>query len=138
MPGGEERGSVAGFPLRDQHRRVEDTPPQGSRRVGDLRQRSGGLGPERRGGARHARAVVCTPEPIEELRTMIHASVSASPASRCGVDDAGAVPGVTSPPVIGEGDRLPDVTLVDHEGRPWQPAHHRGRTLVLVLHRHLA
>jgi peroxiredoxin len=39
---------------------------------------------------------------------------------------------------IGEGDLLPDVDLVDHEGRPWRFSDHRGRPLVLVLHRHLA
>jgi len=36
------------------------------------------------------------------------------------------------------GDRFPDVTLVDHEGRPWRTADRRGRPLVLILHRHLA
>ena len=39
---------------------------------------------------------------------------------------------------IGEGDLLPDVALVDHEGHPWRFSDHRGRPLVLVLHRHLA
>jgi peroxiredoxin len=39
---------------------------------------------------------------------------------------------------IGEGDVLPDVALVDHEGRPWRFSDHRGKPLVLVLHRHLA
>jgi hypothetical protein len=42
------------------------------------------------------------------------------------------------PRVIGEGDRLADVTLVDHEERPWRPSDHLGRVLVLILHRHLA
>ncbi len=36
------------------------------------------------------------------------------------------------------GDSLPDVELVDHEGRPWRTAEMRRRPLVLVLHRHLA
>lgn len=36
------------------------------------------------------------------------------------------------------GDALPDVELVDHDGRPWRPSRFRGRPLVLVLHRHLA
>ena len=36
------------------------------------------------------------------------------------------------------GDPLPDIELVDHEGRPWRTVEMRGRPLVLVLHRHLA
>ena len=36
------------------------------------------------------------------------------------------------------GDALPDLELVDHQGRPWRPGNMRGRPLVLVLHRHLA
>lgn len=36
------------------------------------------------------------------------------------------------------GDPLPDVELVDHLGRPWRLHDHRGRPVVLVLHRHLA
>ncbi|MGH9132643.1 MAG: redoxin domain-containing protein [Ilumatobacteraceae bacterium] len=40
--------------------------------------------------------------------------------------------------MIGEGDLLPDVALVDHEGRPWRLSDHRGRPLVLILNRHLA
>lgn len=36
------------------------------------------------------------------------------------------------------GDVVPDVALVDHEGRPWSLSAHRGRPLLLVLHRHLA
>jgi peroxiredoxin len=40
--------------------------------------------------------------------------------------------------VIGEGDLLPDVTLVDHEGRPWRFSDHRDRRIVLILNRHLA
>jgi peroxiredoxin len=40
--------------------------------------------------------------------------------------------------VIGEGAFLPDVALVDHTGRPWRFSDHRGRPLLLVLHRHLA
>jgi peroxiredoxin len=45
---------------------------------------------------------------------------------------------MTDDRVIGEGDVLPDVALVDHEGRSWRFSDHRGRPLVLVLHRHLA
>jgi len=40
--------------------------------------------------------------------------------------------------VIGEGDLFPDVALVDHHGNPWRFNDHRGRPLVVVLHRHLA
>lgn len=40
--------------------------------------------------------------------------------------------------VIGEGDMVPPVVLVDHEGRRWSFEEHRGRPLVLILHRHLA
>jgi peroxiredoxin len=36
------------------------------------------------------------------------------------------------------GDTLPDVELVDHEGRPWHTFDQLGRPLVLILHRHLA
>ncbi len=36
------------------------------------------------------------------------------------------------------GDALPDLELVDHQGRPWRTGNMRGRPLVLVLHRHLA
>jgi len=36
------------------------------------------------------------------------------------------------------GELLPDVSLFDHEGVPWRFSEHRGRTLLLVLHRHLA
>jgi peroxiredoxin len=36
------------------------------------------------------------------------------------------------------GDRMPDVPMIDHEGRPWHAADHRGRPVVLILHRHLA
>jgi peroxiredoxin len=36
------------------------------------------------------------------------------------------------------GDAVPDVTLRDHEDRPWRLHEHRGRPVVLVLHRHLA
>ena len=36
------------------------------------------------------------------------------------------------------GDSLPAVALVDHEGRAWRTEDHRGRPLVLILHRHLA
>jgi len=40
--------------------------------------------------------------------------------------------------VIGEGDLVPPVGLVDHEGNPWSLEDHRGRPIVLILHRHLA
>jgi peroxiredoxin len=40
--------------------------------------------------------------------------------------------------VIGEGDLLPSLALVDHEGNPWSLQEHRGRPIVLILHRHLA
>lgn len=40
--------------------------------------------------------------------------------------------------MIGEGDLVPDVTLVDHEGAAWRFSEHRDRFLVVVLHRHLA
>jgi hypothetical protein len=40
--------------------------------------------------------------------------------------------------VIGEGDLLPSVALVDHEGNRWSVEQHRGRPIVLILHRHLA
>jgi peroxiredoxin len=36
------------------------------------------------------------------------------------------------------GDAVPDVDLVDEEGRPWRIGDHRGHPVVLVLHRHLA
>jgi peroxiredoxin len=40
--------------------------------------------------------------------------------------------------VIGEGDLLPSIALVDHEGNPWSVEQYRGRPIVLILHRHLA
>jgi len=40
--------------------------------------------------------------------------------------------------VIGEGDLVPPVALVDHEGNRWSLEDHRGRPIVLILHRHLA
>ena len=40
--------------------------------------------------------------------------------------------------ILRVGDRLPDVTLTDHHGRPWRTGEQLGRPLVLVLHRHLA
>ncbi len=45
---------------------------------------------------------------------------------------------MTAYPVIREGDLVPDVALVDHEGYPWRFSEHRGRPLVVILHRHLA
>ena len=35
------------------------------------------------------------------------------------------------------GDHLPDIELVDHNGLPWHTAPAQGRSLVLILHRHL-
>lgn len=45
---------------------------------------------------------------------------------------------MTPTPGIGVGDTVPDLALVDHEGAPWSFADHRGRRLLLILHRHLA
>lgn len=39
---------------------------------------------------------------------------------------------------IGVGDGLPDIVLIDADGANWHTAAHRGRPLVLILHRHLA
>jgi len=36
------------------------------------------------------------------------------------------------------GTHVPDIELTDHAGEPWRLRHHRGRPVVLVLHRHLA
>ncbi len=36
------------------------------------------------------------------------------------------------------GELVPDFGLVDHTGQPWSIAAHRGRPVVLILHRHLA
>ncbi|MEQ1700084.1 MAG: hypothetical protein ABMA25_08240 [Ilumatobacteraceae bacterium] len=36
------------------------------------------------------------------------------------------------------GDPLPDIELLDADGQVWRTTEHRGRPLVLVLHRHLA
>ncbi len=36
------------------------------------------------------------------------------------------------------GDRFPDIDLVDHRGRVWNPADRQGRPLVAIFHRHLA
>lgn len=43
-----------------------------------------------------------------------------------------------TPVVIGEGDLVPDVVLVDHHGNTWRFSDQRGTSLVLILHRHLA
>jgi len=45
---------------------------------------------------------------------------------------------MTASQVIEVGDLLPDVALADHDGNPWRFDDHRGRPLVLILHRHLA
>lgn len=39
---------------------------------------------------------------------------------------------------LGVGDLVPDIDLVDHDGATWRISDHRGRPVVLVLHRHLA
>ena len=36
------------------------------------------------------------------------------------------------------GALVPDIPLVDHLGSPWRFSDHRGRALLLILHRHLA
>lgn len=36
------------------------------------------------------------------------------------------------------GDLVPDLDLIDHTGGRWRVSDHRGRPVVLVLHRHLA
>ena len=36
------------------------------------------------------------------------------------------------------GDPVPDLELIDHAGATWRVSDHRGRPVVLVLHRHLA
>jgi peroxiredoxin len=36
------------------------------------------------------------------------------------------------------GDVVPEFGLVDHAGNPWRFEDHRGRPILLVLHRHLA
>lgn len=45
---------------------------------------------------------------------------------------------MTTQLVIGEGDLLPDVALVDHEGVQFRFSDHRRRPLLVLLHRHLA
>jgi peroxiredoxin len=45
---------------------------------------------------------------------------------------------MTDTGVIDEGELLPDVPLVDHDGQAWRFSDHRGTPLLLVLHRHLA
>ena len=39
---------------------------------------------------------------------------------------------------IHEGEPIPDLPLIDHEGEPWRFSDQHGRPLLLVLHRHLA
>jgi peroxiredoxin len=36
------------------------------------------------------------------------------------------------------GQVLPDVSLIDQNGARWRLSDHRGRPVVLILHRHLA
>jgi peroxiredoxin len=38
-------------------------------------------------------------------------------------------------PIVGE--PAPDITLVTADGDPWRLADRRGRTVVLVFHRHI-
>jgi peroxiredoxin len=38
-------------------------------------------------------------------------------------------------PTVGE--PAPDITLVDTSGRPWRLESRRGRTVVLIFHRHI-
>lgn len=40
--------------------------------------------------------------------------------------------------LLGVGDVVPDLPLVDHTGAPWRFSGHRGRPVLAVLHRHLA
>jgi len=40
--------------------------------------------------------------------------------------------------VIGVGDLVPPIALVDHEGNPFNLEELLGRAIVLILHRHLA
>jgi hypothetical protein len=51
-------------------------------------------------------------------------------------DRAGKIDGVTM--TLRIDDLVPDVDLLDHDGRPWRLSEHRGRPVVLILHRHLA
>jgi len=39
--------------------------------------------------------------------------------------------------VLGPGDELGDVELVDERGETWRAADRRGRATLLVFHRHL-
>ncbi len=51
------------------------------------------------------------------------------------------VPGATTDgmaTILHIGDRPPDLDLLDHDGLPWRFADHRGRPVVVILHRHLA
>lgn len=41
---------------------------------------------------------------------------------------------VTKPPV---GRKAPDISLRDTEGHLWELAAHRGRTVVVIFHRHI-
>jgi peroxiredoxin len=41
-------------------------------------------------------------------------------------------------PSIAVGDVVPDLPLVDHTGRSWRFAEHRGTPILAILHRHLA
>jgi hypothetical protein len=41
-------------------------------------------------------------------------------------------------PSLAIGDVVPDLPLVDHDGRPWRFSEHRGAPILAILHRHLA
>jgi peroxiredoxin len=45
---------------------------------------------------------------------------------------------MTRPDQIDEGELIPDLPLIDHDGEPWTFSDQHGRPLLLVLHRHLA
>ncbi|HUP76639.1 MAG TPA: hypothetical protein VM282_26630 [Acidimicrobiales bacterium] len=39
--------------------------------------------------------------------------------------------------LVDTGDVAPDIVLLDHDGHQWRLADHRGRSVILVFHRHL-
>ncbi len=44
-------------------------------------------------------------------------------------------PDSVSRPTVG--DLAPSITATHPDGRPWSLADHRGRTIVLIFHRHI-
>ena len=42
-----------------------------------------------------------------------------------------------TPMLVDTGDLAPDFALPDHDGHQWRLADHRGRSVILVFHRHL-